>query len=192
MTVELVVILKKHLLVPNINFKKERLDLFLKIGNYMRLVYRKKFLNQNRTLMLLSIIFIFSQCVYIQNQRLKSIEFPETPYHSGFLPGRIGLNDKYAKIWCEKYCEYLGNITQNLPEKYYLEIRGKMDATELSENREIISLGRAESVLRLLVANGISEKKIKAISDPEPNQYLGKDKFDPANRTVRFRILELK
>jgi len=132
--------------------------------------------------------FLFSSCIYIQNKKLEQINYPETEFFSGFYAGQNEVNPIYFKKWCKKYCEQIREVSQNLEEDYYIEIRGKMDATELPENRKRISLGRANSVKQLLFENGIEETKLKAIADPEPNEYLGKDKFDPKNRTVRFRV----
>ena len=133
-------------------------------------------------------LFFFSDCIYLQNQKLEQINYPETEFFSGFYAGQNEVNPIYFKEWCKKYCEQIREISQSLGSDYYIEIRGKMDATELPENRKLISQGRANSIKQLLFENGIEETKLKAIADPEPNQHLGKDKFDPKNRTVRFRI----
>ena len=132
--------------------------------------------------------FILSGCIYVKNNSLDNIRYPETAYHSGFQAGQIELNKEYAQEWCKKFCSKLKEITDNSSDEYYLEIRGKMDATELPKDREKISYGRAESVRQLLLQFGMHENKIKAIADPNPDEYLGRDKFDPENRTVRFRI----
>lgn len=137
-------------------------------------------------------IFLFYNCIYIQNQKLSWINYPETAYFSGFWAGRSEANEEYFQKWCNRYCKEIKEVTLNLPETHYLEIRGKMDATELPTNRERLSLGRALSIKKLLSAHGIPQDKMKAIADPEPDQYLGRDKFDPENRVVRFRIQEDK
>ncbi len=140
------------------------------------------------TLLRLFFIFFFSSCLYLQNQSLGNIHYPETPFFSGFLPGQSEVNKEYSLIWCKKFCPQIKAILENYSEEYFLEIRGKFDATELPINRERLSLGRAESIQQLLLTHGIPENKMKAIADPEPDKYLGRDKFDPENRTVRFRI----
>lgn len=137
----------------------------------------------------LSLLFLFFwNCLYLENLKLEKINYPETEFYSGFLSGHSDVNPAYFNDWCKKYCEQLREISQNLSEESFIEIRGKIDATELPENREILSLERAKKIKQLLSENGVLETKLKAIADPEPDQYLGKDKFDPKNRVIRFRI----
>lgn len=141
-----------------------------------------------RKAFLLLIIMFLSKCIYFKNNSLDNIRYPENPFYSGFISGRSELNKEYSLQWCNKFCSEIKEITDNSSDKYYLEIRGKMDATELPENREKISFGRAESVRQLLLSFGIPGNKMKAIADPDPDEVLGRDKFDPQNRTVRFRL----
>ena len=136
----------------------------------------------------LFVFYFISSCIYIQNQKLKKIEYPETPYFLGFVPGQVEVNPSYSKDWCNKYCEEINKIANSLPEGYFLEILGKVDGTETLENRLKLSLGRAKSIEQLLISYGILPAKVKAIADPEPNVYPGKDLFDPENRKILFRI----
>lgn len=140
-----------------------------------------------RAFLILSIMFL-SRCIYFKNNSLDKIRYPETVYYSGFISGHSELNKEYSLKWCNLFCSKIKDIIENSPDEYYLEIRGKMDATELSVNREKISFGRAESVRQLLLSFGIPGNKMKAIADPDPDEFLGRDKFDPENRTVRFRL----
>lgn len=140
------------------------------------------------TILFFFAFYTFSNCIYFQNQKLKQIRYPETAYFSGFDGGQVEVNPYYSVIWCKMYCEEIKSIVNNLPEQYYLEIIVKLDGTETLENRQKLSLGRANSIRQLLLNYGIFDKKLKAIVDPEPNKYLGNDLFDPENRFVLFLI----
>ena len=143
----------------------------------------------NWTLFLkLIFVFLFLKCIYIQNQSLDNIHYPETPFLSGFMPGRPELKKEYAQDWCKKFCNRIDSILKKSPDGYYLEISGKMDATEIPPNREKLSLDRADSVRQLLSDYGIPKDRMKAIADPDPNEFIGRDLFDPENRVVRFQI----
>ena len=48
----------------------------------------------------LFVFYLISSCIYIQNQKLKKIEYPETPYFLGFVPGQVEVNPSYSKDWC--------------------------------------------------------------------------------------------
>ena len=148
----------------------------------------KSILSVNSVPSVRDIFFVFAQSQDCSLFTKSLHSYPETEFFSGFYAGQNEVNPIYFKEWCKKYCEQIREISQSLGSDYYIEIRGKMDATELPENRKLISQGRANSIKQLLFENGIEETKLKAIADPEPNQHLGKDKFDPKNRTVRFRI----
>ncbi|HMV41889.1 MAG TPA: hypothetical protein PK079_15170 [Leptospiraceae bacterium] len=138
------------------------------------------------------LLFFFLQCIYIDNYKLENIRYPETPYHSAFSPAHSEINEIYFREWCNQFCETLSTIVKRIPEGYFLEIRGKIDATELPENREKISLARAESFRNILIQNGIPDHKLKAVGDLNLEEYLGKDKFDPENRVIRFRIQKME
>ncbi len=139
--------------------------------------------------MKLFFLIILLNCLSIKNHSIKDLKFPSSEFESGFISGTFEINPNYFDSWCNKNCETLKTyLEQN--QNLFLEITVRMDATEQPENMIIISKNRAESLKNKLIQKGFPNEKLIAKANLDTKNFIGKDKFDPINRTASFSFVE--
>ena len=141
------------------------------------------------TKMKLFILFVLVNCTTLKNQSIKDLKFPATEFESGFVSGSYEINSVYFDSWCKKNCERLKTNLEN-NKNLFLEITVRMDATEQPEQMILISKNRAESLKNKFIQNGFPKERLLAKANLDTKNFIGKDKFDPVNRTASFKFVE--
>lgn len=172
------------------------IELYLQLAGKKSVHNFKQVKNMNKkfyTIILLTFFTLIgsTNCIWYANWKLGSFVYPENPSDAGFPSGSATFNESYFKGWCAKYCEDIKVITSNaLGGDYILEVKGRVDASGDPKANEKLAQGRAEAIKGALAKNGIKAERMKAVPDLDYNNYFGKDKFDPANRRVTFKLIQ--
>lgn len=135
------------------------------------------------------LLLLFLNCTTLKNHSIQDLKFPSTEFESGFISGSYEINSIYFDSWCKKNCEQLKTHLES-NKNLFLEITVRMDATELPENMILISKNRAESLKNKFIEKGFPKERLIANANLDTKKFIGKDKFDPINRTASFRFLE--
>ena len=125
----------------------------------------------------------------MKNSYIEKWNYPSSEEDFAFIPGKEGLQEKYFTLWCSKNCLEIQLELKN-PNKKILLI-GKHDATELPEEASKLALSRADALKKRLCSEIKFCDKLEVTAESDEDLVLGKDKFDPANRVIRFKILNL-
>jgi hypothetical protein len=139
------------------------------------------------TLRKLLLLLFFLACSLGKNSYIEKWNYPSSEDEFPFIPGKEGIQEKYFTLWCSKNCKEIQIELEK--ENVKILLIGKHDATELPEEGTKLAFKRAEALKKRLCIEIRFCDKLEVTAESDKELVLGKDKFDPYNRVVRFKIL---